>query len=91
MMRIRSGNMSLKELFLEIRGMLIHGREYSDTPMLVDLKSTLSIIQRAAGEKGDRRALELAIDMQSAIDDYLQRGDKDAYIPSESKIEGSFS
>ena len=91
MMKIRPNNLTMEALFVDLHRTLLGAREHAEVTTLADLKSALEIIQRAASENGDKKVVELAMDMQSAIDDFLQRGDKDAYIPSLKKIRSAFS
>lgn len=91
MTKIRKDSLTMEEFFVDIHETLLRALEYSEVTTLADLKSALEVIQGTAGEIGDNKVVGLAMDMQSAIDDFLQRGDKDAYIPSLKKIRSAFS
>jgi hypothetical protein len=86
MIKIREGNLSLAELLLNIKESIIRARKYSDTAYLVDLKSALRIIHGAANDRGDPKTAGIAMDMESAIDDWLQREDDTSFLPSDEKI-----
>lgn len=86
MVTIREGNLTIVELLLNIKRRIIKSRKYSETENLVDLKSTLRIIHGAANERGDPKTAGIAMDMESAIDDWLQREDESSYLPSDGKI-----
>lgn len=90
-MKIRKTSLTLEVLLIDIHRSLIDARERSEVTTLADLKSALEVIQGTAGEIGDNKVVGLAMDLQSAIDDFIQRGDKSAYIPSLEKIKSVFS
>ena len=81
----------MEVLFIELQRAVLDARERSEVTTLAGLKSALEVIQGTAGEIGDNKVVGLAMDMQSAIDDFIQRGDKSAYIPSLEKMKSVFS
>ena len=88
--KIRKNSLTIEALIIDMRRTLSRALERSEVKSLADLKSALEVIQSAASENGDEKAVGLAMDMQSAIDDFIQRGDKSAYIPSLQKIRSAF-
>lgn len=91
MIKIRKGNLTVAELLINIKESIIRARKYSDTSNLVNLKSALNIIQGAASGRGDYKVVGISMDMESAIEDWLQREDDSSYLPSENKINSAFN
>jgi hypothetical protein len=90
-MKFREGHLTLEELLLDIRKNILRGLKYEDVPTLTSLKEALTVIQGAAGERGDQKVVQFSMDMQSAIIDYIERGDTSSYIPSVETIKAALS